>query len=259
MLSVILLDVPVKIFVAMASPLRACSRHNMKTLGLLGGMTYHATLLYYAQINATVQARLGGSHSAKLILHSFDHQEMGELFNSGQWDKAGEILVKAAINLKKSGADATMICVNTAHKVADQIEAATGLPFLHIIDFTGQAIVERRLKRVALLGTAPVMEQDFIKGRLARKYDLEVLVPSETDRKAINDVIFGDLGKKLVTDETKKLFLDVVADMVREGAEGIVLACTELQFVLKPDEVSVPLFDTVELHAKGAAEWALDS
>ena len=231
----------------------------MKTLGLLGGMTYHATLLYYAQINATVQARLGGSHSAKIALHSFDHQEMQDLFKSGQWTKVSEILVKAALGLKNSGADAIMICCNIAHKVADQVEAATGLPFLHIIDFTGEAIVNKGLKKVALLGTKPVMEEDFIIGRLSKRYDLDVLVPSQQDQVAINDVIFGDLGKKLVTDHTKKLFFDVVADMVRKGAEGIILACTELQFVLKPDEVSVPLFDTVELHAKGAAEWALDN
>ena len=164
---------------------------------------------------------------------------------------------KTFIEERKRGREEQMACMKAGHKAADQIEAATRLPFLHIIDFTGEAIMKRGMKRVALLGTTPVMEQDFIKGRLASKYDLEVLVPSSADRKAINDVIFGELGKDIVTGQTKKLFLDVVADVVKEGAEGIILACTELQFVLRPAEVSVPLLDTVELHAKGAADWAL--
>ncbi|RMZ89904.1 hypothetical protein DV736_g2878, partial [Chaetothyriales sp. CBS 134916] len=232
----------------------------MKTLGLLGGMSYHATLLYYAQINAQVQARLGGAHSARLILQSYDHQEMGGLFNSKQWDKAADILVQGALGLKAAGAEGVMMCVNTAHKVAGQVESATGLPFLHIIDFTGKAIIQRGYKKVGLLGTAPVMEDDFITARLSERFDLDVLVPADAgQRKAISDIIFGDLAKMIVTAQTKSLFQDAIADLVKRGAQAIVLACTELRFVLKPEEVSVPLFDTVDLHAKGAADWALDS
>jgi aspartate racemase len=231
---------------------------KMRTLGLLGGMTYHATLIYYEQINDHVQKTLGGSHSASLILRSFDFGgEISPLFTSHQWDKARQKLVTAAKSLREAGAEAIVLCVNTGHKVADDIEQECGLPLLHIIDFSGEAIQAQGLKKVALLGTKPVMEDDFIIGRLAKKYNLDVMIPKPNDRQAIHDVIFGDLGQKIVTEQTRKLFLDVVAEMKSQGAEGIVLACTELQFVIKPEDTDLALFETVELHAKGAANWAL--
>jgi aspartate racemase len=233
---------------------------KMRTLGLLGGMTYHATLIYYEQINRHIQVTLGGSHSASLILRSFDFgSDIGPLFTSHQWDKASQKLVTAAKSLRDAGAEAIVLCVNTGHKVADDIERECGLPLLHIIDFSGEAIKAKGLKRVALLGTKPVMEDDFIVGRLAKKYDLDVMIPKPSDRQAIHDVIFGDLGQKIVTEQTRNLFLDVVAEMKSQGAEGIVLACTELQFVIKPEDTDLALFETVELHAKGAANWALQS
>lgn len=229
----------------------------MRTLGLLGGMTYHATLLYYEQINRHIQSKLGGSHSASLLLQSFDFAEMSHLFVSGQWDDAAKKLSTAAKNLGLGGAQAIVMCVNTGHKVADAVERESGLPVLHIIDFTGEAIQAKGLTKVALLGTRPVMEEDFIIGRLSTKFNMEVIVPEKQRRDAIHNVIFGDLGQKIVTEDTKKLFLDVVQEMREEGAQGIVLACTELQFVIKPEDTDIPLFDTVELHAKGAAEWSL--
>lgn len=229
----------------------------MRTLGLLGGMTYHSTLLYYEQINGHVQKKLGGSHSASLLLHSFDFGVMGPLFSSGQWDIASQKLVTAAKNLRNAGAEAIIMCVNTGHKLADEVENGSGLPLLHIIDFSGEAIQAKGLKIVALLGTKPVMEQDFLTGRLANKYNFDVMVPQANDIDAINEVIFSELSRKIVTERTRKLFLDVIKDIESKGAQGIVLACTELQFVIKPEDTYLPLFDTVELHAKGAAEWAL--
>ena len=220
-------------------------------------MTYHATSLYYNQINAQIQATLGGAHSANLLLHSFDHAEMSHLFLSNQWDTVTSRFVNAAKNMKAAGAEAVIICVNTGHKVADELEKQSGLEVLHIIDFTGDAIKQRGLRKVGLLGTRPVMEEDFIMSRLGQKYDVEVIVPEKPRRDAIHDVIFGDLGQKIVTEETKRLFLDVVEEMRTEGAEAIVLACTELQFVITEKDTDVPLFETVELHARGAVEWML--
>ena len=229
----------------------------MRTLGLLGGMTYHATSLYYTQINAHIQSALGGSHSANLLMYSFDHAEMSEYYMSDRWDLATKKLANAAKNMKAGGAQAIIMCVNTGHKVADEVEREGVLEVLHIIDFTGQAIKNRKLKKVALLGTRPVMEEDFIVSRLSKNFDLEVITPEKAERDKIHDVIFWDLGRKIVTDETKKLFVDVVNDLKGKGAEGIVLACTELQFVIGPEDTDVPLFDTVALHARGAAEWML--
>lgn len=226
---------------------------------MLGGMTYHATSLYYNQINAHLQSSLGGAHSANLLLHSFDHTEMSHLFLSNQWDTVTTKFASAAKDMKAAGAEAVILCVNTGHKVADELEKQSGLEVLHIIDFTGDAIKAKGLRKVALLGTRPVMEEDFIISRVSQKYDVEVTVPEKGRRDAIHDVIFGDLGQKIVTEETKNLFLDVVDEMKKEGAEGIVLACTELQFVITEKDTDVPLFDTVELHARGAAEWMLRS
>lgn len=230
----------------------------MRTLGLLGGMTYHATLLYYEQINRHVNEKLGGSHSASLLLRSFDFEEMGPLFSSGQWDPASQKLVTAAKDLRNAGAEAIIMCVNTGHKLADEVEKGSGLPLLHIIDFSGEAIRSKGLKKVALLGTKPVMELDFLTGRLAKKYNLDVIVPEKKDRDAINEVIFAELSRNIVTEQTRKMFLEVIKDMKSKGAEGVVLACTELQFVIKSEDTDLPLFDTVELHAKGAANWALE-
>lgn len=231
----------------------------MKTLGLLGGMTYHATGLYYNFINNYVQSQLGGGHSAKILLHSFDYAEITSLWRQGKHDAALGLLVDAANNMKRSGADATVLCVNTAHQYASRIEQATKLPLLHIIDFSAEAIQARGFHTVGLLGTKATMEGDFIKGRLEQKYGLKVLLPPEATHTPMDDVIHGDLARNVVTKETKDLYKGAAADMVERGAQGVILACTELQFVLKPEDVEVTLFDTVELHANGVAKWALES
>lgn len=231
----------------------------MRTLGLLGGMTYHATTLYYDQINAYVQKHLGGNHSAKIVLHSFDYAELIGKFHEGDFEEVSRQLSTAGKNLRSIGAEAIVLCVNTSHKWAEDIEKAAGIPLLHIIDFTGEAISKAGLKKVALLGTKVTMEEDFIKGRLERKHGLEVLVPAEEVRNQMSEIIFRDLSQNIVTSQTKKLFLDSVEDLVRQGAQGIILGCTELQFVIKHDDVSTPIFDTVELHASGVAQWALEN
>ncbi|KAI0126186.1 Asp/Glu racemase [Xylariales sp. AK1849] len=230
----------------------------MRTLGLIGGMTYHATTIYYDQINEYVQKHLGGDHSAKIVLHSVDYAEIMTHFHGRDFEECSRQLCTIGKNLKSIGADALVLCVNTSHMWAGDIEKAAGVPLLHIIDFTAEAILEAGLKKVALLGTKPTMEGDFIKGRLQEKHGLEVLVPAEDVRNQMNDAIFQELPQKIVTPLTKRLFIDSVEDLVRRGAQGIILGCTELQFVLKPGDVESPLFDTVALHAQGAAKWALE-
>lgn len=244
----------------------------MKTIGLLGGLTYHATLLYYAQINAQVQARMPKQpvhHSAKILIHSFDFAEMSTLFRAGKWDEAGRRLVSAAKGLVDAGATGILLCVNTGHRAAEVLERELSemkgpggeeVKFLHIIDYSGAAAKEKGLKKVGLLGTTIVTEQGFMVERLA-KGGVEALVPANADlRKRLDTCIFGDLAKGLVTDEVKEVCMAMVKDVMGRGAEGVILACTELGFVLKEGDegVDVPLFETVELHVKGAVDWALE-
>lgn len=229
----------------------------MRTLGLLGGTTYHATIEYYKHINDHVQNELGDDHSASLVMHSFDFAELSSRSRAGKFEEVVDLLSKAAQNLKSIGAEAIVLCVNTLHQYADQVEKAAGLPLLHIIDYSGQAVQRQGLDTVALLGTQATMEGDFIKGRLETKHGLKVLVPELDTRVAMDGIIFKDLTRLLITDQTRTLYLNTARDLVRQGAQGIILACTELQFVLMPEDVTVPLFDTVELHAKGAAAWSL--
>ncbi|KAL4731824.1 hypothetical protein ACLX1H_000816 [Fusarium chlamydosporum] len=232
----------------------------MRVLGLLGGTTYHATLIYYKEINDYVQKTLGGSHSSKLVLHSFDYAELVGIFQAGDYDEVGRQLCVAAKNLKSIGAEAIVLCVNTNHRWAEDIENATGLPLLHIIDFTGDAIVRAGLKKIALLGTQIVMEQDFLKKRLETKHGIEVLVPdSEKTRSRMNNIIFQELSMDNITKDSKQFYMDSVKELFERGAEGVILGCTELQMILKPGDVEVPLFDTVDLHARGVAKWQLEN
>lgn len=230
----------------------------MKTIGFLGGMTYHSTALYYSLINGHIQRTLGGSASASLIMHSFNHAETAALFSAGQWDAVAQKFIQATKNLKAAGAQGIAIGCNLGHKVAGQVEAGAGLPLLHIADFTATAIKERGLSKVALLATRTAMEDEFIKGRLKEMADVEVMIPEEDERIAINNAVFEELGAGLVTEKTKRLMSEVVAKLVKQGAQGVVLACTDLQFVLRPEDVSVPVLDTMELHAKGLANWSLE-
>ncbi|KAE9378802.1 aspartate racemase [Stipitochalara longipes BDJ] len=226
----------------------------MRTLGLIGGISYHATTLYYSQINEHVQKVVGGGQSAKIVLHSFAYADIMAPFHAGEYKEFGRQISAAGKNLQSIGAEAIVICANTAHLWADEIEKAAGIPVLHIIDFTAAAILNAGVKKVVLLGTRATMEGDFIIGRLEKKFGIQALIPAEEVRKQMDEVIFKELSLNIVTAQTKKLYIDAVEDLVRQGAQGVILGCTELQFVLKPDDISIPLFDTVELHARGAAQ-----
>src|SRR3569833_215645 len=231
----------------------------MKTIGLLGGMTYHSTLLYYAKINARVQERLGGNHAASMILHSFDFAEMATLFGAKRWADAAMKFTDAGKHMKDAGAEGIAIGCNIGHRVAPDIETSIGLPVLHIATFTARAVREQKLGTIALLATRSAMEEDFFSRPLREQAGVKVLVPETADREAIDRAIFTELGTGSVTQETKEMMTRVVNDLVRKGAEGVVLACTDLQMVLKPEDVSVPLLDTLEMHAAGLADWALET
>jgi aspartate racemase len=219
-------------------------------------MTYHSTLLYYSQINAHIQQRAGGVTAASLILHSFNFADIAALFGSGKWDAAADKFISAAKHMKAAGATGLAIGCNIGHKVAAQVSAGAGLPVLHIASFTAKAVKERSLSKVALLATKAAMEGDFISGPL-RDAGIEVLIPSRQDHDAIDAAIFDELAVGKVTDDTKAMMYRVVDELVEQGAQGVVLACTDLQFVLKPEHVKVPLLDTLEIHTQGLADWAL--
>jgi aspartate racemase len=231
----------------------------MRQLALLGGMTYGATSIYYNLINREIQRRLGGANSATLLIQSFNHAEMQDLFEAGQWLTVTKKFSTAARNLKAAGAEGVMICCNIGHKVAADVEReCSGLEVLHIVDSTGKLIRERGFKKVALIATKPVMEEAFFKERLREKFGIEVVVPGEEAREAIHTMIFTELGANVFHDGQKDILKGAIDQCVRQGAEGAIFACTELQFVVKQEDVSVPLWDTMEGHARGAVEWMLD-
>jgi aspartate racemase len=230
----------------------------MKTIGLIGGMSWESTIPYYRQINQRIKQQLGGLHSAKLILYSVDFAEIEQLQRSGDWDKAGLLLAEAAAKLQAAGADALVLCTNTMHKVAQAIEAAVSIPLLHIADATAEAIQQAGLKKVALLGTRFTMEQDFYKKRLTERYGLAVLVPDTESRELVHQVIYQELCLGVVNPDSRQKYQQIMADLVTQGAEAIILGCTEIGLLVNAEDSSVPLFDTTALHAQKAADFALE-
>lgn len=230
----------------------------MKVIGLIGGMSWESTVPYYRHINEAVKARLGGLHSARLVLYSVDFQEIEHLQKTGDWARAGDILADAARALAAAGAQCIVLCTNTMHKVAPAIEAAVPLPLLHIADPTAAAIKRAELSRVGLLGTRFTMEQSFYRDRLSQQHGLAVLVPQAEDRALVHRVIFEELCLGKVLPASRLHYQRVMADLVAQGAQGIILGCTEISLLVTQADCSVPLFDTTHLHAVGAAEWALD-
>ena len=208
----------------------------MKTIGLLGGMSWESTIPYYRLINEGVKQRLGGLHSASLILYSVDFHEIEAYQASGEWDKAGEMLAQAAVGLERAGAEGIVLCTNTMHKVASHIEARCSLPFLHIADATGRAITNAGMKRVALLGTRYTMEQDFYRGRLRSPFDIECIVPEEADRVRINQIIFEELCLGTFSDASRQYYLSVMDKLAKQGAEGVIFGCTEIGLLVPADE-----------------------
>lgn len=229
----------------------------MKTIGLLGGMSWESTELYYRHINEGVRERLGGLHSAKIVLHSVDFAEIEKLQATGQWQHAGDVLAQAAQGLQQAGADVILICTNLMHKVAPQIEQAIEIPLLHIADAAGQAIKQQGLQTVGLLGTRYTMEEGFYRERLAETFGLKVIIPEDEDRGEIHRVIFEELCRGELTAASRQRYLEIIESMRAQGAEGVILGCTEIPLLIRPEDTSLPLFNTAVLHAEAALNVAL--
>ncbi|WP_275554704.1 aspartate/glutamate racemase family protein [Mixta sp. Marseille-Q2659] len=229
----------------------------MKTIGLLGGMSWESTALYYKIINEGVNAQLGGLHSARLIMYSVDFYEIEQLQAAGDWQQAGEKLAAAARSLEKAGADFLVLCTNTMHKIAPAITAAVSLPLLHIADATAEAIKTAGLREVGLLGTRFTMEQDFYKQRLQVDHGIDVLIPDETGRETVHQVIYQELCLGHINAASREKYRAVIADLVDQGAEAIVMGCTEITLLIDQQDAAVPLFDTTRIHADAAVALAL--
>lgn len=229
----------------------------MKTLGLIGGMSWTSTVSYYRRFNQIVAERLGGHHSARLLLYSVDFYEVERLQHAGRWNEAGELLADAARRLAAGGAAGLVLCTNTMHKVAGQIEAAVDIPLLHIADATGEAIRADGPRRVALLGTRFTMEQPFYRQRLADRFGLDVRVPGEADREMIHRVIFDELCAERIDPDSRRAYQRVIGELAEGGAEAVILGCTEIALLISGDDVSLPVFDTTELHVRAAVDFAL--
>ena len=229
----------------------------MKTIGLIGGMSWESTIPYYRQINEVVKARLGGLHSAKLILYSVDFYDIERLQHEGNWAAAGDLLAKAARSLELGGADFLVLCTNTMHKVATDIEAAVRIPLFHIADPTAAEIKAAGFSTVGLLGTRFTMEQPFYKDRLSERHGLQVVTPQATDRYIVHRIIYEELCLGKIMDASRSEYRRVIGDLIRQGAEAIILGCTEISLLVTQADSAVPLFDTTGIHARRAAERAL--
>lgn len=229
----------------------------MKIIGLMGGMSWESTAEYYRIINEMVQKRLGGLHSGKILLYSVDFQEIETLQQEGRWQEATEMLVDAARRIERGGADFILICTNTMHKMAPEIQKAVSIPLLHIADATASEIKKTGIRKVGLLGTRYTMEQDFYKGRLIEEHGLDVLVPPEIDRNLVHDVIYNELCLGNALPESRREFVRIIHDLAERKAEGVVLGCTEMSLLVGQEDCSLPLFDTTAIHARQAVELAL--
>ncbi len=228
----------------------------MRTIGLIGGMSWESSAEYYRLLNEFVRERLGGLHSARCVLHSVDFADIEELQAAGEWERAGEILADAAKGLEAAGAELLLICTNTMHKVAGQVEEAVGVPLLHLGDATADAVRAAGLSRVGLLGTAFTMEQDFYRDRLAG-HGLDVLTPDAEGRALVHRVIYEELCLGVVREESRAAYQDVIGKLVAAGAEGVILGCTEIELLIGDDDAPVPVFPTTRLHARAAVDAAL--
>lgn len=231
----------------------------MKVLGLIGGISWESTVIYYQLVNRRVREKLGGLHSSRCIIYSFDFAEIEALQVAGNWDQAAILMGKAAASLKDGGAEGIVICANTMHKLASAVELSSGLPLIHIVDSTAQRIKQGKFRRVGLLGTRYTMEEDFYKKRLVEKYGLEVIIPDGPDRTTVHDIIYDELCHGVTTEKSRGAYAEVVNRLAKAGAECIILGCTEIGLLLKSDDVELPLFDTAAIHAEAAADWAMST
>lgn len=228
----------------------------MKTIGLLGGMSWESTDLYYQQINKLLQQRLGGLHSAKIVLVSVDFAEIEQLQQQGLWQQAGQYLAEQALNLQRAGADCVVLCSNTMHKVAAQIEAIIDIPFIHIADATAKDILSQGIDQVGLLGTAFTMQQDFYKSRLEQQ-GITVMLPDQQGQQLVHQVIYEELCLGMINPDSKQHYIQIVEGLIADGAQGIILGCTEICMLIGDVQFSVPLFDTTAIHAIAAVDFAL--
>ncbi|KQN63392.1 MULTISPECIES: aspartate/glutamate racemase family protein [Rahnella] len=229
----------------------------MKTLGLIGGMSWESTVPYYRMINEHVKQQLGGLHSAKLFLYSVDFYEIEKLQMAGDWQQAGEILGNAARSLARAGAEVIVVCTNTMHKVAGDIERIGGLPLLHIADATAEKIKGQGLRKIGLLGTRFTMEQDFYRGRLQEKHQIDVVTPDDADRAIVHRIIYDELCLGIIKDDSREEYRRIIGKLEQQGVEGIILGCTEITLLVGAEDARVAVFDTTAIHALAAAEFAL--
>jgi len=229
----------------------------MKTIGLLGGMSWESTVGYYRAINEGVKNTLGGLHSAKIAMYSVDFEPIEKLQHEGDWEGTARILIEAAKGVQSAGADFLLICTNTMHKVAPQIERAIKIPVLHIADATAEVLVHKGIKTVGLLGTAFTMEQDFYKGRLSEKYGVNVLVPNKEDRQIVHKIIYQELCIGKIDADSKSEYLRIIDLLANQGAEAVILGCTEIGMLVSQGDTKVTLFDTTTIHAEKAVEFAI--
>jgi len=229
----------------------------MKTIGLIGGMSWESSLEYYRIINETVKEKLGGFHSAKCLMYSVDFEEVEKLQRNGKWDEATALMIDAAQRVKKGGADFVVICTNTMHKMAEEVQSSINIPLLHLADVTAERIKAQGLKKVGLLGTKFTMEEDFYKGRLIKKHGLEVMIPDDEEREAIHNILYNELCMGEIKKISKDKFKKIIDNLVLKGAEGIILGCTEIPLLIDKEDYEIPLFDTTRIHAEEAVEYAL--
>jgi aspartate racemase len=228
----------------------------MRIIGLIGGMSWESSLEYYRLINEDAKQRLGGFHSAKTLMYSVDFDEVERMQSSGAWDDATELMIDAAQRLERGGADCIVICTNTMHLMAEEVATAVPLPLLHIADTTADAICAQGIQRIALLGTRFTMTQPFYRERL-ESHGLQVMIPEEAERETIHRIIYDELVKGVITDESRAAYMEIIERMAKAGAEAVILGCTEIGLLIKPLDVSIPSFDTTALHAKAAVDFAL--
>jgi len=229
----------------------------MKIIGLIGGMSWESSAEYYRIINEKIKEKLGGLHSVKSLMYSVDFEEIERLQHQGKWQELTEIMIDAAKKLENGGADFIVICTNTMHKMADEIQKNVKIPLLHISDATAEKIKNKGIKKVGLLGTKFTMEEDFYKGRLIDKYDLQVLIPNESERQIVHDVIYKELCLGIVNLKSKEKFIEIIKNLVSNGAEAVILGCTEIPLLIKQDDVKIPIFDTTRIHAKAAVNYSI--
>jgi len=229
----------------------------VKRIGLIGGMSWESTSEYYCIINEAIRDKLGGLHSAEIVLYSVDFQGIEQLQHEGKWDEAANLMIDAAKRVERGGADFVLICTNTMHKMANEVAATINIPLLHIADATAEKIVSLGFKKIALLGTKFTMEQDFYKGCLAKKHGLDVLIPDEAGRQVIHDIIYKELCLGKTKNSSREQLKVIIENLIDDGAQGIILGCTELPLLIKQDDCPVPLFDTTKIHAQAAVEYAL--